>query len=72
MIFTGDHDTRVMPGHSFKFAAAVQAAQAAPAPILLYIEKSSGHGGGPTVSQAIEQSADVYAFLADRLNVAPR
>ena len=67
LIVTGDHDTRVMPGHSFKFAAALQAAQAGPAPILLYIEKSSGHGGGPTVTQAIEQNADIYAFLADRL-----
>jgi prolyl oligopeptidase len=69
LIITGDHDTRVMPMHSFKFAAAMQAAQAGPEPVLLYIEKSSGHGGGSTVSQAIEQNADVYAFLADRLGV---
>ena len=69
LIITGDHDARVMPMHSFKFAAAMQAAQAGPEPVLLYIEKSSGHGGGSTVSQAIEQNADVYAFLADRLGV---
>jgi prolyl oligopeptidase len=69
LIITGDHDTRVMPAHSFKFAAALQAAQAGREPVLLYIEKSSGHGGGPTVSQAIEQSADIYAFLADRLSI---
>jgi prolyl oligopeptidase len=69
LIITGDHDTRVMPAHSFKFAAALQAAQAGTAPELLYIEKSSGHGGGPTVSQVIEQSADIYAFLADRLSI---
>jgi prolyl oligopeptidase len=69
LIFTGDHDTRVMPGHSFKFAAALQAAQAGPAPILLYIEKSSGHGGGPTVTQAIAQNADIYAFLAKELGM---
>jgi prolyl oligopeptidase len=69
LIFTGDHDTRVMPGHSFKFTAALQAAQAGKAPILLYIEKSSGHGGGPTVTQAIEQNADVYAFLAKQLGI---
>ena len=67
MIITGDHDTRVMPMHSFKFAAAMQAAQAGPAPILLNVELSSGHGGGPTVTQAIEQNAAVLAFLADRL-----
>jgi prolyl oligopeptidase len=71
LIITGDHDTRVMPAHSFKFAAAMQAAQAGPEPVLLYIEKSSGHGGGPTVSQAIEQNADIYAFLADRLGIPP-
>jgi prolyl oligopeptidase len=69
LIITGDHDTRVMPAHSFKFAAALQAAQAGPNPVLLYVEKSSGHGGGPTLSQAIEQNADIYAFLADRLSI---
>jgi prolyl oligopeptidase len=71
LIITGDHDTRVMPMHSFKFAAAMQTAQAGPEPILLYIEKSSGHGGGPTVAQEIEQNADIYAFLVDRLGMAP-
>jgi prolyl oligopeptidase len=69
LIITGDHDTRVMPMHSFKFAAAMQAAQAGPAPILLNVELSSGHGGGPTVAQAIEQNADAFAFLADRLHI---
>jgi prolyl oligopeptidase len=69
LIVTGDHDTRVMPAHSFKFAATLQAAQAGPEPILLDIESSSGHGGGSTVSQAIEQTADIYAFLADRLHM---
>jgi len=69
LIITGDHDTRVMPAHSFKFAATLQAAQTGPAPILLYIEKSSGHGGGPTVSQAIDQNAAKFAFLADRLGM---
>jgi len=69
LIITGDHDTRVVPMHSFKFAAAMQAAQSGSEPVLLYIEKSSGHGGGPTVSQTIEQNADIYAFLADRLKM---
>jgi prolyl oligopeptidase len=59
----------VMPMHSINFAAAMQAAQSGPRPILLYIEKSSGHGGGPTVSQEIEQSVDIYAFVADRLGI---
>jgi prolyl oligopeptidase len=69
LIITGDHDTRVMPMHSFKFAAQLQHAQAGPAPILLYLEASSGHGGGPTLTQAIEQTADIYAFLARNLAI---
>jgi prolyl oligopeptidase len=66
-VITGDHDTRVMPMHSFKFTAALQAAQAGPAPILLAVDISSGHGGGETVTQAILQKADMYAFLARNL-----
>jgi prolyl oligopeptidase len=70
LIITGDHDTRVMPMHSFKFAAALQAAQSGHAPVLLSVDLSSGHGGGETVTQAIAQSADIYAFLARNLEVA--
>lgn len=69
LIITGDHDTRVMPMHSFKFAASLQAAQAGPAPVLLFLERASGHAGGRTTSQAIEQSASVYAFLIRNLGV---
>jgi prolyl oligopeptidase len=69
LIITGDHDTRVMPMHSFKFAAELQHAQSGPAPVLLYLEASSGHGGGPTLAQAIEQSADIYAFLITNLRI---
>lgn len=69
LIITGDHDTRVMPAHSFKFAASLQAAQAGPAPILLFLESSSGHGGGGTTSQAIEQNASTYAFLFKNLGM---
>jgi prolyl oligopeptidase len=61
-----------MPMHSFKFAAAMQAAQAGPAPILLDLERSSGHGGGTTTGQAIEQNADIYAFLANALQLPAR
>ncbi len=71
LIVTGDHDTRVMPMHSFKFAAALQAAQAGPAPVILMVDIASGHGGGETVSQAIAQKADVYAFLLKNLAAAP-
>jgi prolyl oligopeptidase len=67
LIITGDHDTRVMPMHSFKFAAAMQAAQSGPAPVLLMVDLASGHGGGETVTQAIAQKADAYAFLLKNL-----
>jgi prolyl oligopeptidase len=69
LVITGDHDTRVMPMHSFKFAAALQAAQSGPAPILLDVHLDSGHGGGETISQAITQNADSYAFLAKNLHM---
>ena len=72
LILTGDHDTRVMPAHSFKFAAALQAAQAGPAPILLRVELSGGHGGGPTTSQHIDASADAYAFLLQSLKIGQK
>ena len=58
-----------MPMHSFKFAAALQTAQAGPAPVLLAVVLSSGHGGGETVTQAIAQRADIYAFLAENLDM---
>jgi prolyl oligopeptidase len=69
MVITGDHDARVMPAHSFKFAAALQAAQAGRAPILLRVRLSTGHGAGPTTSQVIEEKADAYAFLMKNLGM---
>jgi len=67
LVITGDHDTRVMPMHSFKFAAALQSAQAGPEPVLLDVELDSGHGGSQTVYRAIGLHADMYAFLARNL-----
>ncbi|MFO0829731.1 MAG: prolyl oligopeptidase family serine peptidase [Phycisphaerales bacterium] len=68
LITTGDHDDRVYPAHSFKFAAAMQAAQrevkGCTNPILLRIEKRAGHGAGKPTSKRIEEAADVYAFVA--------
>jgi prolyl oligopeptidase len=69
LVITGDHDTRVMPMHSFKFVATLQAAQAGTAPVLLEVDAASGHGGGETVTQAIAQSADIYAFLVSNLGM---
>lgn len=67
LVITGDHDTRVMPAHSFKFAAALQAAQAGAAPVLLDVELNSGHGGSQTVYRAIALHTDIYTFLARNL-----
>ena len=63
LVMTGDHDDRVLPGHSYKFAAALQAAQAGEGPIVLRVETSAGHGAGKPVRKLIGESADRLAFL---------
>ncbi len=67
LITTSDHDDRVVPGHSFKYAATLQAAQGGPAPILIRIETRAGHGGGKPTSKIIEEAADRLAFLTREL-----
>jgi prolyl oligopeptidase len=62
LITTGDHDDRVVPAHSFKFAAELQAKQGGDAPILIRIETNAGHGAGTPVSKIIEQYADIFGF----------
>jgi prolyl oligopeptidase len=71
LITTGDHDDRVVPAHSFKFAAALQAAQGGPAPVLIRIETKAGHGAGKPTSKQIEERADVLAFTLHALGVEP-
>ncbi|MBN2361413.1 MAG: S9 family peptidase, partial [Deltaproteobacteria bacterium] len=68
-ITTGDHDDRVMPAHSFKFAAALQQAQAGSAPILIRIETRAGHGAGKPTQKIIDESADRLAFLVRALDM---
>ncbi len=63
LVTTGDHDDRVVPGHSFKFAAALQAAQGGDAPVLVRIDTDAGHGVGKPVSKLIDERSDVLAFL---------
>jgi prolyl oligopeptidase len=62
LVTTGDHDDRVVPAHSFKFAAQLQAKQAGPNPVLIRIETKAGHGAGTPVSKSIEQYADIFSF----------
>ena len=69
LVTTGDHDDRVVPAHSHKFTATLQAAQAGHAPILTRIETSAGHGAGKPTAKAIEERADVFAFLMKNLGI---
>lgn len=70
LITTADTDDRVVPAHSFKFAAALQHAQAGPEPVLIRIETRAGHGAGKPTAMIIEETADQYAFLAKVLEMA--
>ena len=63
LVTTGDHDDRVVPGHSFKFAAALQAAHAGDVPIVIRIDTDAGHGSGKPVGKLIDERADVLTFL---------
>ncbi|QOY92404.1 S9 family peptidase [Massilia sp. UMI-21] len=69
MVSTADHDDRVVPAHSFKFAAAAQAAQAGAAPILIRIDTKAGHGAGKPTTKLIEEVADRWGFLARELEM---
>jgi prolyl oligopeptidase len=69
MITTADTDDRVVPGHSFKFAAQLQASQSGTAPTLIRIETSAGHGAGKPTAKIIEESSDELAFLVKSLGV---
>jgi prolyl oligopeptidase len=71
-IVTSDHDVRVPPLHSYKFAAAMQAAQGAAAPILLRVDTESGHGGGGLKSQEIDQNTELLVFFAKYLGLSLR
>jgi prolyl oligopeptidase len=62
LVTTGDHDDRVVPAHSFKFAAQLQEKQAGQSPTLIRIETNAGHGSGTPVSKIIEQYADKFSF----------
>ncbi len=70
LVITSDHDVRVAPLHSYKLAAALQAAQGGDAPILLRVQTISGHGGGTTLAQRIDQETEILAFLANALGLA--
>jgi prolyl oligopeptidase len=70
LVTTADHDDRVVPAHSFKFAAKLQACQAGDRPVLIRIETRAGHGAGMPTEKQIEYQADVTAFLVKELGMA--
>jgi prolyl oligopeptidase len=70
LVTTADHDDRVVPAHSFKYAATLQAAQAGDAPVLIRIETRAGHGAGKPTAKIIEEVADRWGFLVRNLGVS--
>jgi prolyl oligopeptidase len=69
LVTTGDHDDRVVPAHSHKFTATLQAAQAGPSPILTRIETDAGHGAGKPTAKTIAERTDMWAFLVKTLGM---
>ena len=69
LVTTADHDDRVVPAHSFKFAAQLQADQGGELPVLIRIESKAGHGAGTPVSKQVEQYADIFAFTLYNMGV---
>lgn len=71
MVTTADHDDRVVPAHSFKFAATLQEKHEGDNPVLIRIETDAGHGAGTPISKTIEQQADIYAFTWYNMGIVP-
>jgi prolyl oligopeptidase len=71
LITTADHDDRVVPAHSFKYAATLQEKYQGPNPILIRIATKAGHGAGKPISKIIEEQADIYSFMFNNLGVIP-
>ncbi len=71
LVTTGDHDDRVVPAHSFKFVAQLQAKQACDKPVLIRIETKAGHGAGKATSQVIDEYADLWSFAFYNMGVTP-
>ena len=69
LVTTADHDDRVVPAHSFKFAATLQECHAGDAPVLSRIDSKAGHGGGKPMSKVLEEQADIYGFIMHNLGM---
>ncbi len=71
LVTTADHDDRVVPAHSFKYAAALQAADTGDKPKLIRIDSKAGHGAGKPIAKVIEEQADIYSFIFQNLGIDP-
>lgn len=71
MVTTADHDDRVVPAHSFKYAATLQAANTGDAPKLIRIDSKAGHGAGKPVAKVVDEYADIYSFIFYNLGITP-
>lgn len=71
MVTTADHDDRVVPAHSFKYAAALQASNTGDAPKLIRIDSKAGHGAGKPISKVIDEYTDMYSFIFYNLGIEP-
>jgi prolyl oligopeptidase len=69
LVTTADHDDRVVPAHSFKYIATLQASDTGDAPKLIRIETKAGHGGGKPLAKQLEETADIYAFIMYNLGM---
>ena len=69
MVTTADHDDRVVPAHSFKYAATLQAAQTGDQPKIIRIDTKAGHGGGKPISKVLEEQADIYSFILNNMGL---
>ena len=71
LVTTADHDDRVVPAHSFKYAATLQSSDTGDAPKLIRIDSKAGHGGGKPMSKAIDEQTDIYSFIYENLGIDP-
>jgi prolyl oligopeptidase len=71
LVTTADHDDRVVPAHSFKYAATLQASDTGDAPKIIRIDSNAGHGGGKPISKIIDEQTDIYSFIYYNLGLEP-
>ncbi len=71
LVTTADHDDRVVPAHSFKYAATLQASDTGDRPKLIRIDSNAGHGAGKPKAKVVEEYADIYSFIYNNLGIDP-